>query len=57
MVALVDDERVLGDACGVDFIRVKKVDELGLGRGSLLRGDEADIIRSRARSSLRFISW
>ena len=52
VVALIDDERVLGDACGVDLIRVKKVDELGLGRGSLLRGDEANLVCRRARSSL-----
>ena len=52
MVALVDDERVLGDACGVDLIRVKKVDELGLGRGSLLRWDEANLVCRLPRGNM-----
>ena len=52
VVALVDDEGVLGDACGVDLVRVEEVDELGLGSGRLLGGDEANLVCRRARRSL-----
>ena len=52
VVALVDDERVLGDACRVDLICVEKVNELGLGSSSLLRRDEANLIRRCTGSSL-----
>ena len=48
MVALVDDEGILGDVLRVDLVGVQEVDELHLGRGRLVRRDEADVIRSRA---------
>ena len=48
VVALVDDEGILGDVLRVDLVGVQEVDELRLGRGRLLRRDEADVIRSRA---------
>ena len=48
VVALVDDEGILGDVLRVDLVGVQEVDELRLGRGRLVRRDEADVIRSRA---------
>ena len=55
MVALVDDEGVLGDVLGVDLVGVEEEDELRLGRRSLLRRDEADVVRGRAGSNLDMI--
>ena len=52
MMALVDDESILGDVLGVDIVGVKEVDELRLGRRGLLRWDEAYIICGRPGGNL-----
>lgn len=56
MVALVDDEGVLGDGGRSDFIGVEEVDEFGLGGGGRFGGDEANFVGGWAGGSLGFKS-
>ena len=46
VVALVDNEGVLGNGLGVDLVSVEEVDELGLRGSGVLGGSEADIVSS-----------
>lgn len=52
VVALVDDEGILRDRLGVNFVGVQEIDELGLGRSSFGGWYETEVVCRSTRGNL-----